>query len=1568
MGEKLRALLCSSKMAEDSQQRKDDLPQLASERHQPGLKDVSGGHSQQSTPSQLSKEMLYQQRQKCELRRLLKHTHPELKMLDDVVDEEFAEVLSSESVTAGETGYEGEVLSRCLIFENCGLSNNVPPHTPKIHMAKGAVERRELSKTSAVFETSRAEPHTESVRGILEDDKGVDLRQELSRECEDEMIRIDVKATRRIFEDQSRPDHKKFQGTVSMSGDETEVVKAQGKQCEMSYRENPNKRGSTNFEEQGQMPCIIAVSQGTKHGFAGCEKAPGGETLLQQEAESFSDSEKHGDIPKTSAALFKNNPFISANIEKEHSYGHTSKTSNEVGEDYLTANVKNRTHLFESMPFDKIRHQNRDEIETLVENIKETLNFLYHVKVIHSTGSIIEVNETMIAKKAKFILSESGPEIRYDEVAEGGAQNFILQLLPRANLKPQLTYLKENSKKSMEATVVDVPVQQNHFNTNKDSEFRTANVAQLVEDILNQDNSLRKGVIIQEDINNCADVIVYSLYKYFDEKDVKSYSPPQGVEYGKAEPEGGGMRTKSNPNETSQDQTCSLLIGPEMKGNVKLFKTCIEKGDLEYLRTLQAEPVKEPELPGNQTEAGQDKESHHEQKGEATGEVNTECVPVDVKRLKSIFSGDRSHIQESCIQSAKTPHVSHSKSQSSHFSHQQVRESGGQAEEVCNFKAVPYLETEDDNKIHQDEQIHMDKTNEISDFQTATYNLQQTTMEAKSFCPSLQEMHETFTQESSSKPIVSVKAVNATHLGTEAELPQDLDQNVELPTEFKWNKLSSASDIPLGQKTEWQYKSTESCHEDSNSEKVQTANIWSKESQNSTELIQEQHIQTSRVSAHSSDITPAREEDEEVVLQGSVQAAFKSLEKSNINITKGDFKEAMIYRNSNQSHQERPQNVDAISAQKLNTEESCQMTEPESAHRPIGQEVTSKNMGAVSKKSKRQRGPKPAIPPKPKHLMMKQEDKESDQQAQRAHPSINNLSATQINTKRTKETIEVSHPSPETLASCKDEDKQHLFKTNNESVHHQRNQLLGEDVQTLKETKVSLESCQKDRTTITGQQEINAAQEEKTPQNSQGKDNMSETDESPVDFHRACQKFGGNKATAKKTVPVKPKRVKIALSSDNNPLHVPEDNTGGRPVFVNMDPKPEKNIGEPPSSPGGITVNSKNKNEKNMKQESKVEMREKKVQTETEDERRHRLSVHMDEIMRGNITAAMDIFDNLRKQEQLQSILNRVEEIQQETSEVDVRSLRKVFEDVPDWVANSEKKKPKKNRAKNKDKSRPLPTDRTENKSSMAHVYGDLERASEEIMNLKEQTLARLMDIEDAIKKALYSVSTLKSDSDIAGLSCLFKESLGAVQGSSSNGNINKISIGSSRMKPQDVTHVNTATKAARSASTEVPYSKQQPSPPSSPAFISIQSAARKPDKTGALPTETLICPACQQNPKLEEKFRTTKTLTCNSPAQNRKTDSRKGRQKQSTNSPPNANRELSVLEVQTDGEGNSFIGTKTITENYEKTDNFGNRLYSSKTSTVVDAQPETMTTSHDQSINISGHNLSRNSAASHSD
>lgn len=1590
-------------MAEESQRKKGDLNPPPSTRHQPGPEDMSEAHFQQFMTSQLSKEKLYQQRQKCELRRLLKHTHPELKKLDDVVDEEFAEVLSSETgVTTGETGYEGEVLSRCLIFENCALSDKVSPYTPKRHMAKGTVERNNNSTTSAVFEEHEERPCSESVKGIVEDDKTLGCSPVPNTEGEEEMMSIDVKATRRIFESQSmntsRLNPDKFQGKVTFSGDEAGAVQKRKQESRKENLQHGNKSNACNKSldltdlphKQGLSAYIIG--QSTDHEFSGMEEVRTGETVFEDETTSIPDPETSGENIKTSAALFKNNPFISTNIEREDYFEHASKSHSAAGDsgeaqDYLITNVKNRAYLFESLPFGKIKHQNKDEVEMMVENIKETLNCLYHVNVIHSAGSIIEVNETMIAKKAKFTLSEGGPKIKYDEVAEGGAQNFILQLLPRTNLKPQITYLKEDIKGSMAATIVNVRVHQHQFSANQDTKFKTATVAQVVEDILNQDNSLRKGVIILEDVDTCAEVIVYSLYNYFDEEDVKSYCPPpQSVEYDEPEPERGDISKKDNqeprkgatestiscPLDSPEDQTCKGSIRPEItvKGHVKLFRSCIEKGDLEYLKSFQAEPTVQ-ELPSNQNVVGQDMELHHEQRGDQAEGSMSEWVPVDVKKLKNMFSGDQRPTQpkqnesENLAQSTTISctftgqNVPLGKNQSSTecnvgvFSHEQLKNNlracGPQTQkEVCNSAVAPqqsylHLETQDDDRVHKAELVEVvDDNDEIFNLQTAIDTLQQATIKAKSVHHSSQERQKFLVQESTKEPVVSVITGNVRHSRTEAKLPQENEDGKEDPsTKPRWNELLSASDIPSEHKLDRQHENTEPCHKVINSEEVQTTETCSKMNQKGTEITQK----SVTVSVHSSETTATQQEGEEVVFQGKLQAALNSLERSNINVTRGDFRAAMIYRNSFKPHKERSQNVD-VSVQEPTKEEICPFTEPESSQAKLRQEVSKANADPPSQsetnkaatsaeKGKRPVGPKPAIPPKPEHLKVKQRDIHST--------NAMNPEVTKTNNVKPKEKIN-SNENP-----------------GSDSVDLQTNKLSNETIPMSQEIEVrhqvqgsivTLESDNTDNNINNRQQEINVTADEKSPQDFSANGYMNETDEH---FHEDCKKFGSKKPFSGKNAPVKPKRVKIAQPDNKNPKRLSGDNHS--PILTQVVEEPQLGLTGPSCNNPNTSENadSKDKHVKAMKQESKVEMREKKGRTETEDERRQRLSVHMDEIMKGNITAAMEIFDNLRKQEELQSILSRVEEIENDTSEVDVRSLRGVFENVPDWVVRSSKKKHKKVKGETKEERMPLMRDNAESKSSMAHVFGDLERASEEIINLKEQTLARLMDIEGAIKKALYSVSTLKSDSDIAGLSCLFKESLGTVQGSPSSGNISKISIGSSRTKPvptQDcpAAQETTALPGSQTANIEVAFAKQRTSPPSSPAFITIQSAARQMDKTEGLPPGTKFCPTCQHSPKTEEKFRTTKTLKCNSPAQNRKSDPRKGGQKESSYNHLNPKRELSVLEVQTDHERNSIMGTKTVTENYERTDNLGNRFYSSKTSTVITSQPET-TTSTGQAV-----------------
>ncbi|XP_051879428.1 xin actin-binding repeat-containing protein 1-like [Pristis pectinata] len=419
---------------------------------------------------------------------------------------------------------------------------------------------------------------------------------------------------------------------------------------------------------------------------------------------------------------------------------------------------------------------------------------------------------------------------------------------------------------------------------------------------------------------------------------------------------------------------------------------------------------------------------------------------------------------------------------------------------------------------------------------------------------------------------------------------------------------------------------------------------------------------------------------------------------------------------------------------------------------------------------------------------------------------------------------------------------------------------------------------------------------------------------------------------------------------------------------------------------------------------------------ETEDDRRKRLSVHKEEIMRGNVKAAMEIFENLKKREELQKILTRVKEFEEETFKVDVKGLKSLFENVPEWVV------PKNNVVKQlkpidsqKDEKQNQPRevkDEVESLSSVEHVFEDLERASAEITYLKEQTLAKLLHIEESIKKALYSVSNLKSESDIAGLSGLFGESLGAAS-NSIPGNIKKISLVSSksssekaRQLKEDQVHKEWLEKSQKQAgpSLDIPSVSTRVSSPSSPSYISIESAVRKPadplkKKLSASQLEVECISPSPQNqavPPCSPKVTTfDDSFLCNGyKSASKQTETAKqqsvprkefvqrdsnneyiqmSRKKSNNikagdsiaNSPtgcislsgfksnivdrtqsPVPQRSKSVVEFKTGPDGGEIVGTKTIMEKYEEIDRFGNKIITSKTSTTVTKQSESTTSS----------------------
>ncbi|XP_043543850.1 xin actin-binding repeat-containing protein 1-like [Chiloscyllium plagiosum] len=420
---------------------------------------------------------------------------------------------------------------------------------------------------------------------------------------------------------------------------------------------------------------------------------------------------------------------------------------------------------------------------------------------------------------------------------------------------------------------------------------------------------------------------------------------------------------------------------------------------------------------------------------------------------------------------------------------------------------------------------------------------------------------------------------------------------------------------------------------------------------------------------------------------------------------------------------------------------------------------------------------------------------------------------------------------------------------------------------------------------------------------------------------------------------------------------------------------------------------------------------------ETEDDRRKRLSVHKEEIMRGNVKAVMEIFENLRKREELQKILSQVKEFEEEAFKVDVKGLKSLFENVPEWVVPKNKVtkqlKPVDHQKNEMQKQPKVAKDELESLSSMELVFEDLERASMEIIYLKEQTLAKLLHIEESIKKALYSVSNLKSESDIAGLSGLFRESLGVVS-SPPSGNIKKISLVSSKSNAEKAKEL----KEDQVRKEELNNSEKQVNPllgipavparvstPSSPSYISIESAARKPtdslqNNASVTPTEGMCISPAPQNQNIAPPspkgttYNDLENPVCCNGHQSGIAEKSKHESVGSKDSVPKDTNELiqtkningnnianindsalntssgniplsgfkgnvfdriqtpvpqrskSIVEFKTGPDGGEIVGTKTIMEKYEEIDRFGNKIITSKTSTTVTKQSESRTSS----------------------
>ncbi|KAG2458232.1 XIRP1 protein, partial [Polypterus senegalus] len=1444
------------------------------------------------------------------------------------------------------------------------------------------------------------------------------------------------------------------------------------------------------------------------------------------------DSHK-GDV-KRCTWLFETQPLDTL---KDSEISSTVKTQEEMSQ----ADVKRTTWLFETTPLDKFSSEHAtNQSMQITESIKETLHRLSSFCAIRSHGIIIEANETTSVKMAKYQLTNSeGPMIQKDELVEGNIEAIMLQLLCTMNVEPHGILLKEDDQGNVNVTKLDLSVHHAKASSLTETEHTRADVAHALDNLLSQDKSVKKGILIQESNKGSVEMTVYSLFSQSEtiKGDVKS--------------------TISNLLASTQEHKAAATIRLEEseKGNVNLYKTCIEKGELDYLKSCQDQTSEDTidSRPKDQVDIIQgDVEGakrHFGQIKESVERTVTDIVPGDVRSTKKVFlsensmvsnvvnkeeilRGDVSSAKQSLNQAVKQPLVIQkeeivsgdikatlkSLEEAKNQSLKQERKTivpgtiydiqlpteeitfteSGNEETLGHFSGCTAEEKHREEKISQARSASEESV--TADHEASMQSLQQETAKQQMLHHHIQEKQDVFSQfagqqqqmqqqiqvkqesKKVEKTVMQKKKMTCmTTVKESATLSTSQQKKLSSTTTVKESATSSTSQqkfLPTQPKVsksvdlQGARQQTDACQgnevsksADINLKPVASATVnttvnpflssdydsQTVQEKSEKELVVKGDVKAAIKSLHNAAAEQRPLEKEEVV-RGDLQAALQSLQKSSVNVSKGDFKAAMIYRNAGQSLSVSRKKGDnesvcnqscAVSLSSSDTEfptpvsvidggfqpsavvthpcetktrserSDCPTASKESvlANPPKSPEKVSPLKPALPPKPEHltagtsgRKGQKPSLPLKPDHLKERQQGptvllKDTPQKLPKSAsfqqlPSKSLPCREVIQADATESLEKESHKE----FSCHNEEshregqigsKQVCNKASRTSnpVAEKKNEVESKIQNKEQSAEVKLytsglssESHNEKSNVKSLPQTIIATKDLQCSMQSDSKEGVTSMN-THQDFQASLHKFGGrrtgyvNVTSGSEMVKddvapivVSPKKVRISQgdSTENTYKSVDEElrmqkeetiidstsSTSSEQLAKNVRPdgnaaSEQKQLQCPPERPS-------------KQQENKVILREKKRKNETEDERRQRLSVHKEEIMRGNVKAAMEIFENLRKKEELQIILSKVEELEGETLKVDVRSMRKFFENVPKWIVTPSSQV---NQSKLKEAQKVKVTgsvkDDTESTSPVGVVFEDLERASAEIVRLKEQTLAKLMDIEEAIKKALFSVSSLKSEADIAGLSGLFRESLSTDEPIANTNSIRKISIVSSRSKSDDVKPVFESNSpllpqadGEQKPSLEIPVTKPRASSPSSPSFISIQSAARK--------TSDPLTPKNSEKHIVNEVSSSDSTAFTpqeSKPKNTAESSSLRGPNNESIRnvssvsvdsvcSPLNPRRQKSVIAFQTIPEVPGIVGTKTVTEKYEEMDCFGNRIITSKTSTTVTKQSETKTSS----------------------
>ncbi|KAM4688207.1 xin actin-binding repeat-containing protein 1 [Discoglossus pictus] len=1404
-----------------------------------------------------------------------------------------------------------------------------------------AVTQEDIEK--GCVKSARWRFETEPLDSITDDGKQL-------RRTVDDVQKGDVQLNKQLFESQ-QVNQKKYVRLVSVS----DVQKG-------------NVRTSTWLFENQPIDCLKGES----------EEHPGIVTVQRE------DNQK-GDV-KRCTWLFESQPLDSL---KDNDTSITPQTQEVVPQ----ANVKSTTWLFESTPLDKFESTNKTTVEHREINVKNTLSAFFSCEIIQHKGIVIESFDDGNVKMVKYQLRKpETTEIEKEEVVGGNLQRILLQLLHRTDIDSHGYLVVENSKGELEITKLQL-LNQSESGAQEEGQVRD-DVAKALQTLLNEDQSIKTGIIMEESEKASVKIIIYSISSCCTFSVVEN-----DIVKGDVKSTIGSLIACSQ----EPQRKVSVVREQNEKGNVQLYKSCIEKGDLEYLKSLQADSEIEalmlaqsenmnPVLKGVETSVQQQQEVRTGLENQNT--IGAECVniisnpiiiqptlterkvdlPVDMKVTTSL---EKSKNEHKTVSARETKSVLH-----------EITATKQQTNLAASKK------TSFEGKTLQKE------STSGSDLQAALLDLRQATAEAKNIQHQVECKLQNSTQEvqlcsekitgnmmASVQPTMQHQECSTTKhtSSTKTTVQETRKCYSSLQMSTASSKKVSASGMEDQVQQLFESGEVATSAEDSIKDIVdspkQAKNYLNPfiESDYKMYSVQDEREQDmvrgdvkAAIRALQCSSSEQKEVEKEEVVRGNLASALQSLEKSNVNVSKGDFKAAMIYKNAGKSYSGNKR----TDAQQISTQDVMKPVQQSDIdfHVPsaavIGKESyqapKTSNVEATKDESPMVNN---SIPKISDSVPNKASENTLDENA-------NALSTSQTSVPQRKKPV--PPPKPKHLPA----------NPNPPPYHYTRKQPISTSPQ------LPSSSCEANpSTSVTDLGNILVEEQctgEDTSQTSKYQCKKKKKETLQIINKKEKHTLISNNCQYECKMNVDNSKTEQISKESNIPLNelpVPKQELEHLPVLeehvISQEVKRDKDICQAwegqkeVKKKKSVTVVQTKDGDNHWKNQGVV-MRVKQKK-ETADEKRKRLSVHMDDIMKGNVNAAMDIFENMKKQEELQRILNKVKEMEEETCHVDVRSMKGVFENAEDRVESShDGAKPQlREKMLQKEESFEIKED-TESVSSVELAFEDLEKASTEIKYLKEQTLAKLLDIEETIKKALYSVSNLKSESDIAGLSGLFRESLESSTNLVPSNNIRKISIVSSKAKPDKPTELSVQKSLdivndrdvaqPKKIELDVTPTSSRAISPASPSFITIESAARKSTQQngGCLPSvstakslkngQVTKDSVQEQNEQVDYgqvQKGSNKYCKHESSDQYNKWSNDNASFSQNAHaslyspaSPMNSRRQKSVLELKTGPEGPKVIGTTVVTEKYEECDQFGNKVTRSKTSRTVTQQADTQTSS----------------------